>query len=155
SFLQHDVFGALTLDQCEALLQDHPDDIWTNRIKSTIDDKRQNEVDQKGYGQFEVEKIKGFLTHGAIVSAEDFFIDVAIRLEKLAKKIEDNRDNERNLFYNGENKKTENECRDIVRVLLSEYNSEWSMIREGQEADNRVDINIKYKLNDRYEVQVE
>ncbi len=119
SFLSHDALKALRLDEYEFLLKNHQNDVWANRIKNAIDDDKQQEVDANGYGKLDVVALKEFLQSQAIVSVEDFFADVCIRLETLVKKIEDNRDNEKNLFYSDSKAKNENECRDAITNILS------------------------------------
>lgn len=156
SFLTNDVLKVLKLEECEELLKDHENDIWTNQIKHAIDEKKQAKMDSQGYGHYPIEYIKDFLLKQTIVSAKDFFEDVCFKLKKLSTKIEGNRGNEKKRFYNANVPKDENECRDIIRIDLEHlYQAKWSLTKEQHEADNRVDLNIKYKNNDRYEIQIE
>lgn len=155
-FLTNQVLQVLKLEECEELLKDHENDIWTNQIKHAIDEKKQAKMDSQGYGHYPIEYIKDFFLKQTVVSAQDFFVDVCSRIKKLSIKIESNRGNEKKRFYNATVAKDENECRDIIRIDLEHlYQAEWSLIKEQHEADNRVDLNIKYKNNDHYEVQIE
>ena len=90
-------------------------------------------------------------------SEKDFFEDVCIRLKNLVLRINDSRDGEKDKFYNLNTYKDENACR---KILLSDlnllYEKEWLLTREKHEAnDKRVDLNLKYKKNDTFEVQIE
>lgn len=156
-FLRNQVLKVLRLEEYEELLKYHENDIWTNPIKHAIDEKKQASMDTQGYGHYPIEFIKDFLLRHSIVSKKDFFEDVCIRFNNLATRIKDNRDNQKDKFYDGKVSKDENSCRNI---LLSDlkllYENEWLLTRESYEAnDKRVDINIKYKDNNNYEVQIE
>lgn len=156
NFLTTQVLQVLNLEEYEELLKDHENDIWTNQIKHAIDEIKQAKMDSQGYGHYPIEYIKDFLLKQSIVSAKDFFEDVCFKLKKLSTKIEGNRGNEKKRFYNANVPKDENECRDIIRIDLEHlYQAKWSLTKEQHEADNRVDLNIKYKNNDRYEIQIE
>ena len=65
--------------------------------------------------------------------------------------------NEKNAFYNeDQTAKNEESCRDIIFQRLSDkYGYDWEITREKYEANNRVDLNIKYKSSKQFEVQVE
>jgi hypothetical protein len=74
--------------------------------------------------------------------------------------IEDNRHNDKNAFYNeiiGEKlKKTEESCRDILyHRLQDKYGGYIDLTKELYEANNRVDINIRYQSDLSYEIQIE
>lgn len=156
NFLTTQVLKVLEIEEYEELLQEHENDIWTNQIKHAFDEKKQAKMDSQGYGHYPIEYIKDFILKQSIISAKDFFEDVCLKLKKLSTKIEGNRGNEKKRFYNATVPKDENECRDIIRIDLEHlYQAEWSLTKEQHEADNRVDLNIKYKNNDRYEIQIE
>lgn len=156
-FLRNQVLKVLKLEECKELLKYHENNIWTNPIKHAIDEKKQASMDTQGYGHYPIEFIKDFLLKHSIVSKKDFFEDVCIRLNNLATRIKDSRDNQKDKFYNIEVSKDENSCRDILlNDLKLLYENEWLLTREAYEAnDKRVDINIKYKNNNDYEVQIE
>ena len=156
-FLTNQVLKVLKLEECEELLQNHINDIWTNQIKHAIDEKKQAKIDAQGYGHYPLEYVKDFLLKQSIISEKDFFEDVCIKLKDLITKINTNRDNQKDRFYNSTTSKDENACRDIIfNDLKLLHQSEWLFIREAYEAnDKRVDINIKYKNYDSYEVQIE
>lgn len=165
-FLRGKALECLTKEELEKLSEEHLDneDIWRNRILNKISERKQKESDTK-HGSYGVEEIKGFILNNTILSEEDFFAEVVLKIEKLKQEIEDNRNNEKKLFYHdvkegnkvtGKTKKTEEDSRDIIRSKLGDkYDNELELTREKYEGDNRVDINIKYKKNQAYEVQVE
>ncbi|WP_373069678.1 NACHT domain-containing NTPase [Sulfurimonas sp.] len=156
SFLTNQVLKRFMLEECEELLKEHENDIWTNKIKNAIDEKKQSKMDAQGYGHYSIEYVKDFLLKKSIVSEKDFFEDVCIKLNDLVNTIQMNRDNEKDKFYNVTQPKDEESCRDILLNDLKKYNNELVLTREKYEkANKRVDLNIKYKNNDRFEVQVE
>jgi len=156
-FLRNQVLKIFRLEECEELLKEHKNDIWTNQIKHAIDEKKQANMDAQGYGHYPIEYVKDFLLKQSIISEKDFFEDVCIRLNNLAIRIKASRDDQKDKFYNSKVSKDENSCRDILlNDLKLLYEKEWLLTRESYEANNkRVDINIKYKNNNDYEVQIE
>lgn len=92
-----------------------------------------------------------------------FFEEVCYRLEKLKNEIESNRNNDKLDFYNEPKKqskkvyspKDEDRCRDVILRRLSDKYIDILCTSEKLEADNRADLNIKYKSNIEYEVQIE
>ncbi len=94
------------------------------------------------------------------MSQNDFFVDVSLKLEELKIEIENNRNNDKDPFYSqvkGERfKKTEEACRDIIMHRLKDkYGNDLDLTKEKHESNNRVDLNIKYRANPSYEIQVE
>jgi hypothetical protein len=118
--------------------------------------KKQGE--EKSFGN---EYYKNILDEGIlpIKSSNDFFKDINQKIEKLKIEIEDNRNNDISSFYRDKKlteQKTEDECRDIILQRLNDkYQNEILCVKEQNEANNRVDINIKYKNNLNLEVQIE
>ena len=94
-----------------------------------------------------------------ITSYKDFFDDVYKKIKQLRIEIEDNRHNDKASFYRDKElkeKRTEDECRDeIVRRLKDKYQKDINIEREKHEANNRVDINIKSRKNQNWEIQIE
>ena len=106
--------------------------------------------------EIKTERIKNFILSETIISYKDFFIDILSKFDMLKREIEANRDNEKNAFYNEIKPKIENDCRDVIlHRLKDKYGYDLELIKEKNESDNRVDINIKYKVNYSYEIQVE
>lgn len=132
------------------------DDIWSYRIANTINELEQKNIDQLNIS-FPIEKIKNFIVSNAVISKKDFFTDICLKLERLKTTIEDNRDNDKNSFYQQKGiSKNEESCRDvIIHRLKDKYDYDIDLSKEKQEADNRVDINIKYKAYNNFQVQVE
>jgi len=132
------------------------DDIWAYRITHTISEKEQANTDSQ-YSLINIEKIKNFIFSDDISSLEDFFADVSDKLNKLKTEIEDNRDNEKDLFHNQNGSaKLEEACRDVILLRLKDkYGYDLVVTKEKYEANNRVDINIKYAANNDFEIQVE
>ena len=157
SFLTN-VVKTLSIKELQALYlsRQTEDNIWRNRILNEIDTKEQQDADQS-FDKYSITKIKEFALADTILSKEDFFEDTGIKLNLIKQEIEDNRNNEKNQFYNEDgSSKNEESCRDaILQKLNDKYGYEIESTKEKYEADNRVDINIKYKANNSYEVQVE
>jgi len=153
-----DVIQTLSITELKALylLHNNENNIWRNRILNEIDAKEQQEADQS-FDRYSTTKLKEFIFADTILSKEDFFEDIGIKLNQIKQEMEDNRNNEKNQFYNEDtSSKNEESCRDVILQKLNDkYGYDIESIKEKYEADNRVDINIKYKSNTSYEVQVE
>ncbi len=159
SFLSRDVLKTLSVEELKALsiLHYEEKDIWRNQILNQIDTLMQQESDQS-FDRYSTDKIKEFVLLNAIFSKEDFFKDILIKINSIKREIEDSRINQKNLFYNDDgNSKNEEHCRDVIHQKLNDkYGYDIELIREKYEKDDkRVDINIRYKANSDYEVQVE
>lgn len=183
SFLRNTIFVILNKKVLEELLLLHPNDIWTNRLKYAIYQFDTKNTDDS-FEYFSKNIIKGYIHDSSIVNYEDFFNEVYYSLEKLRTKIEDNRDEDILTFYNNFTKneneiidisvvttrakkskskkvkdfipKTEEECRNILVQRLKDMTSDiFITTREQYEANNRCDINTKYKNNNLYEIQIE
>lgn len=105
----------------------------------------------------DIKKIKNFIILGNITSGEDFFADICDKLDRLKTEIEDNRSNDKDSFYSQDGTiKHEESCRDVILCRLNDkYGFDLLLTKEKHEANNRVDINIKYKANSDFEVQIE
>ena len=157
SFLSREALNILDIDSLEKLRELHESDVWKPRIQIKISQKRQAMADET-YQGYPIEGLKNFLTSDTIVSPQDFFYVVCDALERLAIKIADNRDNDKKPFFKDNGlSKNENDCRDLLVIRLNDkYGKDWALPnREHQEGNNRADINIKYKANTSFEVQVE
>lgn len=158
SFLTDQGINSLDIENLQKLkgLHKEEDDIWNNRIANKINELEQKNADQS-YIYFPIEKIKNFIISDAVISKEDFFTDICLKLEKLKTTIEDNRDNDKEPFYNQKrSSKSEENCRDeILRRLKGEYGYDIELTKEKNEGNNRADLNIKYKADNNFEVQIE
>jgi hypothetical protein len=158
SFLTNTALNSLNIESLQKLkgLHNDGDDIWSYRIANKINELEQKNIDQLNIS-FPIEKIKNFIVTNAVISKEDFFTDIYLKLEKLKTTIEDNVDNDKDPFYQKRDiPKDEGACRDeILRQLKKEYGFDIELIKEKHVADNRADINIKYKAENNFEVQVE
>jgi hypothetical protein len=129
--------------------------IWPGRILHRLHELDQESHDNR-HQKYSVEKLKNKLIKDAVLSDQDFFVDVYEKLEQLKKDIEANRGNDKGLFYNDKNSKKEESCRDAVVLRLEDRHGEYLAItKEKHEANNRVDIHISSKDNKNYQVQVE
>jgi hypothetical protein len=157
SFLRDAVKG-LTLEELKTLYLSYQseDNIWRNRILDEIDTKEQQDADQS-FDKYSIVKIKEFILTDSILSKEDFFEDIGIKINTIKQEVEDNRNNEKNQFCNEDgSSKNEESCRDVILQKLNDkYGYDIESTKEKYEADNRVDINIKYKAKTSYEIQVE
>lgn len=157
TFLHRDSFHLLNLGELRELqvLRRNENDVWTHLITHRISELIQQEADSLK-NSIPIEELKEFIISNTILSQEDFFIDVCCRLNELKKTIEDNRDNDKNAFYNQNgSQKNEESCRDIMLQRLNDrYGNDLEVMKERYEANNRVDINVRYKTDD-FEVQIE
>lgn len=143
------------LNELNELYKKQSNSIWKNDILCYIKLQEQAKSDSE-FKLLDIKKLKEFILNDAIISDRDFFDEVCFMLENLKQNIEDNRDNEKNMFYNEDKKsKNENNIRDIIVARLNDRMSEnFGKIREKFEGNNRCDINIFHKTK-YYEVQVE
>tara|TARA_R110002167_G_scaffold355156_2_gene569411 strand:- start:2944 stop:4836 length:1893 start_codon:yes stop_codon:yes gene_type:complete len=170
SFLKRQALDELSLGELLALkkLRSNISDVWTVRLSHEINDREQIKVD-KSHRRHDIESLKKFIFSQEVISHEDFFNDLIIKIESVVKEIEDNRNNEKEPFYNKEitkhskgakstkrTQKTENECRDMVaNKLHDKYSRSINISNEHPEGHNRVDFNVKCKKHPFYEVQIE
>lgn len=140
-------------------LHENNNDIWKYRILNVLNEQERQEID-KLHGNYSVEEIKEFILKNSILSQEDFFTEICFKIEKLIQEIEENENNDKNAFFNEikgvKTQKTEESSRDIILQRLNDkYSDELLCTKEKYQADNRVDINIKYKNNLSFQVQIE
>jgi hypothetical protein len=161
SFLTQHSLILLSPEELDKLLIDFSNthNIWNNRILYKISELSQSQSDRE-YGSYSVDELKQFILDNTILSKEDFFEDIFLNLEQLKIKIEDNRNNDKDAFYNlvygVKTKRTEEACRDILyHRLQDKYGDYIDLTKELYEANNRVDINIRYQNDLSYEVQIE
>ncbi len=158
SFLNYDALGLVNEEELEELLKLHysEDDIWKNKILHKLNELKQVSADSE-HAPYSLEKVKNFALLANIISYSDFFEDMTLKFENIKTIIESNRNNEKNAFYNEDGTaKNEESCRDIIFQRLSDkYGYDWEIIREKYEANNRVDLSIKYKSAQEFEVQIE
>ncbi|WP_418186095.1 NACHT domain-containing protein [Aliarcobacter vitoriensis] len=158
-FLKNFSLKLLDMDELKKLkeLQDSKNSIWKYRILNELNSKGLQEADNL-HGNYSLEEIKKFILTNSILSQEDFFTEICFKIEMLKQEIEDNRNNDKDIFYNTDtnSNKTEEEARDIIlQRLKDKYREELNFTKELHEANNRVDINLKYIKNLSYEVQIE
>ena len=157
-FLQEYVINNLTIEELQQLkeIRKFEADIWTNRIIHELNKKNQQETDIL-HESMDIKKSKNFILSGNITSREDFFADICAKLDSLKTEIEDNRSNDKDSFYSQDGTiKHEESCRDVILYRLNDkYGFDLLLTKEKNEANNRVDINIKYKANSDFEVQIE
>ena len=157
TFLRRDSFHLLNLGEMQELQvrRQNKNDVWTHLITHRISELIQQEADSVK-NSIPIDNLKEFIISDTILSKEDFFIDVCCRLIELKKTIEDNRDNDKDSFYNQDGSSKDEECcRDIIlRRLKDRYRNDLDMAKERYEANNRVDINVRYNVED-FEIQIE
>jgi len=154
NFLNYRALKTLFIDDLHQLLAKIDcESIWYNSILSEIDNKSQNQANN--FNKMKLSKLKKFINQNKILDYKDFYEEIILRLEHIKQEIEDNRNNQKELFFNKDTPKTENECRDIVMNTLKDKYNDISLTKEQQEANNRVDINIKYTNTTSFEIQVE
>ncbi|MCS5422844.1 NACHT domain-containing NTPase [Psychrilyobacter sp. S5] len=161
SFLKRTSLMFFDIEELETLSELHSsdDDTWKNKILNKLNELQQQQSDSL-HESYKVKNIKKFIFDSAILSKKDFFTEVSYKIEKLKQEIEDNINNDKNSFYSEvklvKSKKTEEASRDIILQRLNDkYGSELLSTKEQYLADNRLDINVKYKSNFSYQVQIE
>lgn len=158
SFLRNDALVHLSLPELRRLqeIRSSQMDIWTYRITHTIAEREQAQADQQ-LGKFGPPEFKKVLFDDALPSDAAFFEEVVFRLEEYRDLLEANRNNDKEPFFDSNGKsKMERACRDeVFRFLERKYSSYFQVTREKLEAENQVDLNIKYSGNPSFEVQIE
>ncbi len=154
NFLNQKSLGILEIEELNKLLEKvDAESFWHDYILNEISTKSQNEANN--FNRLKVQSLVEFINKSEILDYKDFFEEFCLRLLDIKIAIEDNRDNERELFYVNGKAKTENECRDVIVQKLKDKYQDIIVSREQQEANNRADINIKYKKNNNFEIQIE
>lgn len=157
SFLRIEALEILSLEELKGLGKNYTskDNIWTYRIANKISELESSKADSL-HSLYSIEELKSVIFENKIISNEDFFTEISLRLDDLKDEIEDNRYNGKKPFYN-ENKTSKNEeaCRDEILRRLKDKYQDINLTKEQHEADNRVDLNIKYNENSEFEIQIE
>jgi hypothetical protein len=138
------------------LNEDGLSEYWENRIKMQIYELT-SELSEKSAIKMSIEKAKEYIFNRTYKDELDFWKDVCDKLDFIKREIEDNRDNQKDAFYQNKiNSKNEESCRDLI---LIKWNDKYSMIakatKEKYEANNRVDINLQCQMGIPAEVQIE
>jgi hypothetical protein len=158
SFLRNNSLNLIAGDELKGLKQARSSivDIWTYQIDHRLSQLAQTRADSE-FSKQSLTQLKKFLLEGVILSKNDFFDEVCQRLDELRIRIEDNRDNDKDPFFNTDKtSKNETACRDeVLRSLKKQYSSYMELVPEKPESNNLVDINIKYRENPDFEVQIE
>ena len=159
-YICHQVLNELTKDELEHLkLLMVDNDMWREKINSKLEPLIQQESDGKYY-PFDIISLKEMILNKKIISQKMFFDQVVKIIKEIGDEIHAHRDNELSLFYHEIKKdrknKKEEECRDIILTKLKDkYHGIYEFTKEKHESNNRVDINVKYIPNPKYEVQIE
>jgi len=149
SFVRDSVLSILENDEIEVLLQEDISEYWKNLLKWKLS---QNESNNK-YKVFKLKELKNFIENKGFLTERDFFRYILLKMDNLIKKIEANEDNQKDLFFDGENPKDENKCRDAFVNLLNR-NDEYLIIREEYIGNDRADFAINSKFDD-WKIRVE
>ncbi len=156
SFLNK-VNGKRGLDVLKLLLEHgNVSEYWENRIKTRISELQEEIIENESH-KMTIEKAKEYIFNKTYVNEIDFWKDVCDKLDSIKREIEDNRDNQKDAYFqDANNPKEEESCRDNI---LIKWNDKYSMIakatKEKYEADNRVDINLQCLMGIPAEVQIE
>lgn len=133
---------------------------WKYLIDNKITEISQQEADVAPNKA--IDDLKGFLESNKKLTVSDYYIEFRHYLVELLTKIEANSDNEINSFYNTSyskpiEKKSENECRDVLVNLLNQRlaDKDYILGREKETANNRTDISVSNKELEGVVVQIE
>lgn len=152
-FLNDRALTLSNIEELDGLLEKvEKESFWYNYILAEKNIQSQNKANN--FNRLKVESLAKFINKNEILNNKDFFTEIYLRFKDIKLDIEDNRNNEKDLFYTGQKSKSENECRDIIVQKLQDRYKDIIVNREKSEANNRADINIRYKSKD-FEVQVE
>jgi hypothetical protein len=158
SYLRNEAFNLVSTPVLEELqsIREDKHDVWTKRIAHELSERGQKASDN-AFSGYTPEEVQNFLFGDGVFSALDFFDEVYFELCDYREMVQNNRSREKQDFFDSDGKpKIENICRDVVyRYLKTKHENEWELNPEELEADNRVDINIKYRSLPEFEVQVE
>lgn len=147
------MIGSDWISILQNLKDKHPNDYWTNRIQNKIYEL-EIEKNKNAITAIDIKQAKEFIFSKTFSSERDFWAFVSEKLNSIKGDIENGEDNPKTMFIrtNG----NENECRDIIILRWQDrYGKIATATREHLIGDNRVDINIKWKDNDKYTVRVE
>jgi hypothetical protein len=157
-FISRNGIYSLDLKSIEKLYQKRntKHDSWSDLLLQVRDELKQKQAD-RDHHPHSIQNLREYLLRDSILDKKDFFTDVCLKIKAIKDDIEANRDQQKNLYYDLATPKTENNCRDALLIRLKDkYGVEFELSPEKQEAENtRVDINVKYKSNIDYEVQIE
>lgn len=154
NFLNYKALEVLKITELNTLLDKiERESFWYDYILTEISNKSQNEANN--FNRLKIESLVKFINKSEVLDYGDFYEEIYLRLLDIKTTIEDNRDNELELFYANGKSKTENECRDVIVGKLKDKYKDIIVSREQQEANNRADINIKYKSDINLEIQIE
>lgn len=159
-FARYEMLNLLDMDELKELLEKFEDNImWKNMICHMIFEKNKTFFDSNHMKEsYTFKEIKDFLLKNTILSANDFFEEICNQFERLKKTIEQNIDNDKQVYLDYEKRRNEknkeNKMRDlVVQRLKAQYNS--TCIREYQCGNNRADINILFNKNTDYQIRIE
>ncbi len=150
-FVRFNLLEMLDHNLLERLLEKDISDYWKRRIRSAIAEKKEGEEPER----FQIKQLKAFIENNGILSEKDFFELVLLDLNDLKKRIEENENNEKKMFWKDEYQrkhKKEEVCRDALVNLWT--SSPYGKNREVNIADNRTDIEVFHKLKN-WKVRIE
>jgi len=149
SFVRNDLLQILKESEIQKLLNENISKYWKNLLKWQLAKKDANSE----YKFFRIKELKNFIENNGLLDEKDFFEYVSLKIDELIKRIEANEDNEKNLFYNENKPRDENQCRDAFVNLFKDTN--FYLVDREQNIENyRVDFEVLFKTRD-WKVRVE
>ncbi len=149
SFVRDDLLNLLDENEMEQLLKKDISKYWQRLLKWKLAKKEETNK----YKYFEIKELKNFIEHNGLLDERDFFEYVSLKMDELIKEIEANEDNEKNLFWNEDKSKNENDCRDIFVRNFKDTNF-YVIDREKNIGDDRVDFTVSSKINE-WKIRIE
>jgi len=149
SFVRDTLLQILKESEIQKLLNEDISKYWQNLLKWQL--VKREEISE--YKFFRIKELKDFIENKGLLDEKDFFEYVSLKIDELIKRIEANEDNEKDLFWDGNEPKNENKCRDAF-VNLFENTNFYFINREEYIGNNRADFAVSSKINE-WKVRIE
>ena len=149
SFVRDSILNMLENNEIEDLLKEDISEYWKNLLKWKLSKNESN----NDYKMFKIRELKDFVEQRGFLTEKDFFRYISLKMNSLIERIEANENNQKDLFWDGDNPKNENKCRDAFVNLLNKEDK-YLIIREEYIGNNRADFTINSKFNE-WKIRVE
>ena len=147
NFVKYNLINFLSLSELKKINEESISEYWDKIIKKTIAEKS----GESDFSIHEIRNLKDFVFESFPINEYQFFKKIEIELDDLIKQIERNENNEKHQFWNGNEHKKEEECRD---TLINIWKPSDNFSREAQIEKYKVDIEIIEKQHN-WKVRIE
>lgn len=160
-FLKYAALARIDENDLQTLLNSFQNTVWEYKILHAINKDEEN-INYSDNSMYKIDAIRKMITQDTVVNEKMFLELIYHRLQNFGEEIRVNEINEKNTYYNTIGKKhdwtpkKEEEIRDILfHNLKTRYENDSIWTKEKYEANNRVDIHVKYYWNRNFKVQIE